>query len=153
MLLWACRKYCCCTYDIIQYITYMKSLHSRSIQVELGKVEGFWSVLRLLQQVLAEFLNVEQEAYWLLIWKETNQLCHVNDDVNITDRVWTRGQGSRPEVEVGRVPPSCSRTSLALASHWLPFIFAWLWQRITLHLRRLKTPFVHYLFLKIHDNV
>ncbi len=30
--------------------------------MELGKVEGFWSVLQLLQQALAEYLNVEQRA-------------------------------------------------------------------------------------------
>ncbi len=41
----------------------------RSIQVELGKVEGFWSALQLLQQALAKYLNVEPQAYWLLIQK------------------------------------------------------------------------------------
>ncbi len=57
------------------HITNMKycineSLHSRSIQVELGKVEGFWSTLQLLQQALDKHLNVEQRAHWLLIQKE-----------------------------------------------------------------------------------
>ncbi len=44
-----------------------ESPHSRSIQVELGKVEGFWTTLQLLQQAL---------AHWLLI-QRTNQLHHV----------------------------------------------------------------------------
>ncbi len=44
----------------------MKSPCSKSIQVELGKVEGFWSVLQLLQQALAKNLDVEQQVHWLL---------------------------------------------------------------------------------------
>ncbi len=40
------------------YITYMTFPCSRSIQVELGKVEGFWNELQLLQQALAKYLNV-----------------------------------------------------------------------------------------------
>ncbi len=48
----------------------MKLLRNRSIQVELGKVEGFWSMLQLLKQALAKYLNVEQQAHWLLMWKE-----------------------------------------------------------------------------------
>ncbi len=48
MLLWACKKYCCCIYNIHEITPY--SIHvsprSRSIQVELGKVEIFWSTLR-----------------------------------------------------------------------------------------------------------
>ncbi len=67
---WGCMKW-------PPYKTYMKSPHSRSIQVELGKVEGFWSTLQLLQQALVKYLNVEQQAHWLLMWRETNQLCHV----------------------------------------------------------------------------
>ncbi len=64
---------------------------SRSIQVELGKVEGFWSVLQLLQQALAKYVNVEQQAYRLLMRKETSELCHLDDDVIISDwfRAWT----------------------------------------------------------------
>ncbi len=37
----------------------MKS--SKSMQVELGEVEGFWSVMQLLQQTLAKYLNVESK--------------------------------------------------------------------------------------------
>ncbi len=35
--------------------------HNRSIQVELGKVEGFESTLQLLKQALVIYLNVEQQ--------------------------------------------------------------------------------------------
>ncbi len=38
--------------------------------MELGKVEGFWSVVQLLQQALAKVLNVEQRAYWLLFLEQ-----------------------------------------------------------------------------------
>ncbi len=50
-------------------------------------MEGFLNALQLLQQALAEdeYLNVEQQAHWLLIQKQTNQLCHVNNDVNMSD--------------------------------------------------------------------
>ncbi len=49
MLLWACKKYCCCKYNIHEITPYSihESPRSRSIQVELGKVEGFWSTLRI----------------------------------------------------------------------------------------------------------
>ncbi len=40
----------------------MKLPSSKTVQVELGKVEGFWSVLQLLQQALAKYLNAEQES-------------------------------------------------------------------------------------------
>ncbi len=46
MLLWACKK-CCCTYNIYEItpIYYIhESPHRGSMQVELGKVEGFWSM-------------------------------------------------------------------------------------------------------------
>ncbi len=48
MLLWACKKYCCCKYIIHERTPYTihESPRSRSIQVEVGKVEGFWSMLR-----------------------------------------------------------------------------------------------------------
>ncbi len=73
---------CCCEHvtstaavHITHEITPIYSIHesprSRSIQVELGKVEGFWSVLQLLAQAWANYLNVEQRAHWLLIYKET----------------------------------------------------------------------------------
>ncbi len=47
MLLWACKEYCCCKYNIHEITPYSihESPRSRSIQVELGKVEGFWSTL------------------------------------------------------------------------------------------------------------
>ncbi len=49
MLLWACKKHCCCTYNIHE-ITPIYNIHgsprSRSIQVELGKEEGFWNMLQ-----------------------------------------------------------------------------------------------------------
>ncbi len=80
MLLWTCKKYCCCTYNIYEItpIYYIhESSRSRYIQVELGKVEGFWSMLQLLQQALAENLKVKHQAHWLPIRKETIQLCHV----------------------------------------------------------------------------
>ncbi len=41
---------------------------------------GKWRVseaLQLLLQALAKYLNVEQQAHWLLIQKRTDQLCHV----------------------------------------------------------------------------
>ncbi len=59
----------------------MKLPLSRSRQVELGMVEGSWSSLQLLQQVLAQYLNAEHQAHWLLMQNESNQLHHVNDDV------------------------------------------------------------------------
>ncbi len=64
----------------------MKLPYSRSIQVELGKVEGFWSALQL-QQALGKYLNVEQQAHWLLMQTETNQLRHVNNDAIMSDRI------------------------------------------------------------------
>ncbi len=47
----------------------MLQLHLQNVygQVELGKVEGFWRALQLLQQALVMHLNVEQQAYWLLM--------------------------------------------------------------------------------------
>ncbi len=48
----------------------MKSPHRKSIQVELGKVEGFWSTLQVFECSAA--------AHWLMI---RNQLRHVNNDV------------------------------------------------------------------------
>ncbi len=48
MLLWACTKHWCCTYNIHEITpppSVHESPHSRSIQVELGKVEDFWSML------------------------------------------------------------------------------------------------------------
>ncbi len=48
-------------------ITHMKSPRSRSRQV---------------------YLKVEQHAHWLLMWKETNQLRHVSNDLIISD--WVR---------------------------------------------------------------
>ncbi len=68
--------------------TTVPTIPPRSRQVELGKVEGFWSTLRLLKQTLAEYLNVELRAHWLLMWKETNQLHHVINDVITSD--WVR---------------------------------------------------------------
>ncbi len=59
----------------------MKLPLSRSRQVELGMVEGSWSSLQLLQQVLVQYLNAEHQAHWLLMQNERNQLHHVNDDV------------------------------------------------------------------------
>ncbi len=88
LLLWACRKYYCCTYNICEITPIYnihESPHSRLVQVELGKVEGFWSTLQLLQQALAKYLIVEQQAHLLLMWNETNHLCHVNNNVIISD--------------------------------------------------------------------
>ncbi len=47
MLLWACMKFCCCTYNTYESPPYsiQESPCSRSIQVELGKVEGSWSTV------------------------------------------------------------------------------------------------------------
>ncbi len=50
-----------------------------TLQVELGKVEDLWSMLL----ALAKYLDVEPQAHWLLMWKETNHLHDVNDDVII----------------------------------------------------------------------
>ncbi len=63
------------TYEIISMQIYLD-------QVELGKVEGFWSTLQLLQDALA---NAEQQAHCFLMRKETNQLCHVSNNVIIRD--------------------------------------------------------------------
>ncbi len=41
----------------------MKSPHSRSMRVELGKVEGFSSALQLQQQALARYLNVKKQSH------------------------------------------------------------------------------------------
>ncbi len=51
----------------------MKSPRSRSIQVELGEVEGVWSVLQLLQQEPDKYLNVEQQAEKLKNWKSATE--------------------------------------------------------------------------------
>ncbi len=56
--------------------------------MELGKVEGFWSTLQLPQQALAKYFNIEQQAHWLLIRKETNQLHHVINDIIMSE--WVR---------------------------------------------------------------
>ncbi len=56
--------------------------------MELGKVEGFWSTLQLPQQALAKYFNIELQAHWLLIRKETNQLHHVNNDIIMSE--WVR---------------------------------------------------------------
>ncbi len=118
----------------------MKSPCSRSIQVELGEVEGLWSVLQLLQQTLAEYLNVEQQAHWLLMWKETNQIfkyffiCHIHNyieyitssemySLHLTHPKWTHTRSSgQPCYSArgavgGSVP--CSRTPQS-----------WYWRRI-----------------------
>ncbi len=60
---------------LITYVNKPHSIHEspcgRSIQVELGKVKGFWSMLQQLQQALAKyFWNVEQQSHWLLIQQE-----------------------------------------------------------------------------------
>ncbi len=52
-----------CIYSYTDLFTYMKLPHSRSAQVELGKVEGFWSALPLLQKALAKYSNIEQPVY------------------------------------------------------------------------------------------
>ncbi len=39
--------------------------------MELGKEEGFWSTLQLLQQALAKYLDAEQQAHWMLMQKKT----------------------------------------------------------------------------------
>ncbi len=47
MLLRACKKYSCCTYNIWNNPPQHAWIpHSRSIQVELGKMEGFSSILQ-----------------------------------------------------------------------------------------------------------
>ncbi len=82
MLLWACTKHWCCTYNIHEITpppSVHESPHSRSIQVELGKVEGFWNALPncYSKKKKASYLNIEQWAHWLLIQEKPNQLCHV----------------------------------------------------------------------------
>ncbi len=77
------------TYDHMPPIAYSTwSPRSRSIQVKLGKVEGFWSVLLLLKQTLAKYLNVEQRAHWLRYRREQiscdvimMSLCHIEFDL------------------------------------------------------------------------
>ncbi len=61
----------------------MKSPRSRSIQVELGEGEGFWSVLQLLQQEPDQVFEC-----WAASWKTENQLRHVSNDVILSD--WVR---------------------------------------------------------------
>ncbi len=80
MLLWACMKFCCCTwYNTYESPPYsiQESPCSRSIQVELGKVEGSWSTLWTTTANKARYLNIEQWAHWLLIQEKTNHLCHM----------------------------------------------------------------------------
>ncbi len=55
MLLWACKKYCCCTCNIYE-INPIYSWHNLPHSRGLGKVEGFWSTL---QHALTKYLNVE----------------------------------------------------------------------------------------------
>ncbi len=91
MLLWTCKKYCCCTYNIYEItpIYYIhESSRSRYIQVELGKVEGFWSMLQLLQQALAENLKVKHRSS-LAADTKRNQSAVPCDNVIMSDRVWT----------------------------------------------------------------
>ncbi len=69
---------CCCEHVINTAAAHIIwSPHSRPIQVELGKVEGFLSVLQLLPNALAKYLNIEQRAHWLPIQEKTNQMWHV----------------------------------------------------------------------------
>ncbi len=74
MLLWACKKYCAAAH-VQQHIwnnphrAYMNHPIADLYRWSWGK-EGLWSVLQLLQQALAKYLNVEQQAHWLLIQKE-----------------------------------------------------------------------------------
>ncbi len=66
----------------------MKLPYSRSIQVKLGQVEGFWRALQLLQKELANIYYVAQQPHWLWVWKETSRLHYVNNDVIMSD--WVR---------------------------------------------------------------
>ncbi len=50
-------------------------------EVELGKVDGFWSVL---PTAYIKYLNVEQQSHLLLMRKGTNQLHHVKNDMIIS---------------------------------------------------------------------
>ncbi len=90
MLLWACKKYCCCTNNIQYEITPIYSIHeshrSRYIQGELGKVEGFWSALQLLQQAQANLIGCcykkNQSAapcddVIMSAWVRPIRLCHL----------------------------------------------------------------------------
>ncbi len=53
----------------------------------LYSTSGFWSVLQLLQQALAKYFSVEQQAHWLLIQRVPIS-CSRCDDIIISD--WAR---------------------------------------------------------------
>ncbi len=74
LLLWACRKNCCCTYNIYEItIIYIKSSR-RWVR---------WRVIKLGcncdSKHLTKYFNVVQEVHWLSMRKKPISLCHVND--------------------------------------------------------------------------
>ncbi len=86
MLLWACEKYCCCTYN-------MNNPHSiddatpcsRSIQGDLGKVEGFWSASEC--ALIGYRYRREQISCDMLLMNE--RMMHLYDD-DIIMSYWVR---------------------------------------------------------------
>ncbi len=69
-----------CLVDAVPYKTYI-----RFIQVELVEEEGLDKAQQLLEQAMAKYFNIAQQAHWLAMWKVTNQLHHVNNVVIISD--------------------------------------------------------------------
>ncbi len=53
--------------------------------VELAEEEGFEKAQQLLEQAMAKYFNIEQQAHWQAMWKVTNQLRHVNNVVILSD--------------------------------------------------------------------
>ncbi len=73
----------CCEYlrqTVVVQIAYIIT-SGRSIQVELGKVEGFRGALKacckILQWMLERCLNIKQQAHWLHMQHEPISLCQV----------------------------------------------------------------------------
>ncbi len=80
MLLWACKKYCCCKYIIHEInppTAYMNHLVADLYRWSWGRWRVSEARCKLLQQALVIYVNVEQRAHWLPIQERTNLLCHV----------------------------------------------------------------------------
>ncbi len=94
MLLWACKKYCCCKYNMHEITPYSihESPHSRSILVELGKVEGFWSTLRTATASTSHIFECWAESSLATGTGENQLAVPCNNDVIRSDCVRPIGQ-------------------------------------------------------------
>ena len=116
--------------------------------------------IRIIQPLLKWFLcKYKYHILYMYLLHECHSFLHLLKSVRamwISQNNFYYCQGAKPlstkRSSYGAILMLPS-THPPLAFHWLPFILTSLWQRITLHLKCLKTLFVHCLFLKKHDNV